>query len=84
VVAYARNDGSKWALVIVPVGLVEKATNRNFSDKENWKNVSIKLPNNAPQKWENEFTGEIIESNGTLQASNLFRKFSVALLSGSL
>ncbi|OQP46272.1 malto-oligosyltrehalose synthase [Niastella yeongjuensis] len=73
IIAYARHYKKEWVLVIAPV-----------SGKETYNNCSITLPANAPVKWQNNFTGEMVDTAGDLPIHNLFSNFPVLLLTGEV
>jgi (1->4)-alpha-D-glucan 1-alpha-D-glucosylmutase len=78
-VAYARNQGENWVLVIVPLRIREKHNDPSdiATDDE------IILPDNAPNLWRNVFTGEMTQTQGRLPLSACITRFSVALFTNS-
>jgi hypothetical protein len=49
-----------------------------------WGDAAIKLPDRAPQEFENIFTGErVVAQNGTLLCRDLFRIFPVCAMKGA-
>jgi (1->4)-alpha-D-glucan 1-alpha-D-glucosylmutase len=88
VVAFARRRENSWAVVaaarffsriLSPEGLAV--------DPEIWQESSLCLPQDAPKKWVNIFTGETTKSSPqaqakTLDLANLFQHLPVALLFG--
>lgn len=81
VIAFARKHNNKWAVAILPVAIANKLRRaENILDKSIWGNIRVHLPKNIPSKWRNVFTNERINVSGSLPLSNMFTKFSVALL----
>ena len=69
VIAYFRRLWEQWLLVVLPLGLVANTG----------KELRIKIPDDAPQKWKNLFTREKVDSD-SLDVRLLFNKFPVAVL----
>lgn len=74
-VAFARNHGENWALVIVPLRIKEQHHDpaNIVTDDE------IILPENAPGRWRNIFTGETVQAQGRMPLATCIERFSVAL-----
>jgi (1->4)-alpha-D-glucan 1-alpha-D-glucosylmutase len=69
VIAYFRRLWEQWLLIVLPLGLVANTG----------KELRIKIPDEAPQKWRNLFTREKVNSD-SLDVRLLFNKFPVAVL----
>jgi (1->4)-alpha-D-glucan 1-alpha-D-glucosylmutase len=78
IIAYAREHNHQWVLVIAPVS----DTLLSSKGKENLHNIYLQLPENAPSKWNNEFTGETIDAFDQLPLQSVCSVFPVALLTG--
>lgn len=62
VLAYARNLGSKWILVLIPLdGFMGKKSN----------DVQFILPENFPSNWKNVFTNEIVTATNIMSSGQL-------------
>ncbi|MBO9657270.1 MAG: malto-oligosyltrehalose synthase [Chitinophagaceae bacterium] len=73
VIAYFRRHEKEWLLVILPLGIV---SGEHLS-------LMIKLPENAPSRWQNIFTGK--EVNGaTMNTTELYRNYPVAVLRANI
>jgi (1->4)-alpha-D-glucan 1-alpha-D-glucosylmutase len=68
VLAFARVYKQEWAIVIIPLPDSQPVS------------ASVMLPKGAPTKWKNIFTGETIDSKGSIAADSAIKKFPVALL----
>ncbi len=82
VLAFARKQGDKYVLVIVPVlvtGLFDHDLNLKNSVGEE---EILKLPEGFPQEWKNAFSEEIFDIK-QFSAGDLFEHFPVALLTNS-
>lgn len=73
--AYARTDGDDWTLTIFPFGLV-----KHEDDRERVHDEYVVLPEAAPGRWHNLFTGEVFETPNQLLLSDVLRHFPVAFL----
>lgn len=69
VIAYFRCLGSEWILVVLPLGIVAHTG----------KELTLILPEQAPRKWKNIFTGETAEGD-TISVHELYRTFPLAVL----
>lgn len=88
VLAFARQDGDAWALVVVP-RLVTKlcAPGRPPLSRRAWKSSAVTLPVKAPNRWVNVLTGEALEASSGpegqgMKLHDVFRRLPVALLYG--
>lgn len=83
VVVYARRHNNQWALIAFPVNLKNITENKgSLLGEQAWSNDHIQLPEGAPTKWKNIFTGESVGGNKQLLLKEIFAKFPVALLKG--
>jgi (1->4)-alpha-D-glucan 1-alpha-D-glucosylmutase len=87
VVGYARQLGTRWALVTVPrFTLKLSPSTRPPLGKRLWKETRLQLPEGAPSHWQNVFTGETLVTSDRDEAARelyihaLFRRLPVALL----
>ncbi len=81
VCAFARRYGERWALIAVPRFFTQlSGVNMPPVGKQVWQENRIILPGNAPQKWWNVFTDEVIESAESLLLAEVFGTFPVAML----
>lgn len=78
IIAYVRQHDNQWVLVVAPVS----DTLLSLKGKELMHNIYLELPANAPTKWKNEFTGEIIDANDTLPLQAVCNVLPLALLTG--
>jgi (1->4)-alpha-D-glucan 1-alpha-D-glucosylmutase len=81
VVAFAREENADWAIAIAPrfyTALVEEG---QFPLGEQvWRSTSVKLPEGAPQDWEDAITGLKISAKDELRLGAVLSDFPVALL----
>lgn len=77
---YARVHKDAWVLVLFPFGLV---THEMESAGGLAEDQFVVLPENAPQRWANVFTGAIIDAPNQISLQDLFKSFPVALLVGN-
>lgn len=80
IVAFARRNGSLWAVVAVPrllAGLCEAAS--PLAPPEVWAGTSLHLPTDAPRHWRQAFTGQRCRGP-VIAAATLFRDLPVAVL----
>ncbi len=88
VVAFARRKRDDWALVVVPrlvAGLC--GPRRPPLGRRTWRDCTIALPTDAPERWVNVLTDETLHARRTRRGKALavhetFRCFPVALLLG--
>jgi len=86
VCAYARHKGEAWVLVVLP-RLMTKLVRAGTPPlgQRVWATDRLLLPENAPERWLNTFTGERLKASGTgreLALSDIFCTFPLALLTG--
>jgi (1->4)-alpha-D-glucan 1-alpha-D-glucosylmutase len=81
VIAYARRKEGKWALTVAPRFFFALAGEGNHPmGKDTWKDTALLFPGEAPEKWRNALTGEIIRCCGSFPLAEILRVFPVALL----
>jgi (1->4)-alpha-D-glucan 1-alpha-D-glucosylmutase len=86
--AFARvheeNGRTDMAIVVVPRFAYTLMGGKPVAPTEHvWGDAAIKLPDGAPEKFENIFTGEgVLAHNGTLLCRDLFRIFPVGVIKG--
>ena len=78
-IAYARFLNDQWCIVIVPLQFAKKIKHDRSPD---WGALKLILPESAPKKWRNIFTGKEYESDGLILLSTILCDFSIALLEG--
>ena len=85
VLAFLRHHDRKWALFIAPRWLARAQETNRGDIASVFRDTTIRLPQGAPQLWENIFTGETISSHGadrkSMEVGKALRHFPVALLS---
>ncbi len=83
VVAFARGDGRKAFVVVVPrcvVGLTGGAERMPVGE-EAWGDTMIRVPEGwSGDGWENRLTGEVLKAGNELRVSEVLGRFPVALL----
>ena len=88
VVAFARRRGPAWAVAAVPrLAAARTAGGRFPLGAEAWRGSALALPQDAPARWRNALTGEVVETAAatggpSLSLAAAFRAFPVALLEG--
>jgi (1->4)-alpha-D-glucan 1-alpha-D-glucosylmutase len=80
VIAFARREESEWVVAAVPRLVTEIVREGTLPCGELWGDAVIELPDDAPSRWRNVFTGESIEIRRAIEVSSLFSSFPVALL----
>jgi (1->4)-alpha-D-glucan 1-alpha-D-glucosylmutase len=75
--AYARTTDDRWALVVIPLGLV---THDREEDAALLQDQFLVLPEDGPEKWTNLFTGDTFDSPNQIPLIEMFKDFPVALL----
>jgi len=87
VCAFARCLGDQWVLAAVPRLVSRLASGEELPLGEGvWQDTVLRLPDGAPRKWKNAFTGEslsLASGTGGLSLGAVFRSFPVALLMDS-
>ncbi len=69
-IAYARKKNNQWIIVVVP--LQEEIIQA--------KDLSVVLPGDAPNEWQNIYTNETLQADGLLKLQNSLQQFPVAVL----
>ncbi len=89
IVAFARRHGNRWCMVMAPRLLAQVIAPGELPLKnEIWGDTVVQLPEGAPKRWRNIFSGSdhlrpnVIEGAGTLRVAEIFDSFPVALLIG--
>jgi (1->4)-alpha-D-glucan 1-alpha-D-glucosylmutase len=77
VVAFARTDGRKWILVVVPRLSSALTRPEQFPVGGFWGNTRLRLPKEAPRRWINRFTSETVSSTNL---ATILKTFPVAML----
>jgi (1->4)-alpha-D-glucan 1-alpha-D-glucosylmutase len=86
--AFARvheeNGQTDMAIVVVPRFAYTLMEGKTIAPAEHaWGDAAIKLPEGAPEQFENIFTGERVQThNGTLLCRDLLRTFPVCVMKG--
>ncbi len=86
VCAFARQRDGEWAICVVPVlnvALTAGAERPPIGDV--WRNTRLILPGDAPDRWRNLFTGEVLAAQGengvkSIPLAVLCGQFPLALL----
>ncbi|MDG5798805.1 malto-oligosyltrehalose synthase [Marinilabiliaceae bacterium ANBcel2] len=83
ILAFARHYNRSWHVTIVPVFLV--SLNKSADDvvppgELDWKDTSVLLPKEAPDDWENIFTGEEHCFQGVINVERAFRNSPAGIL----
>jgi maltooligosyltrehalose synthase len=84
VLAIARRHKREWALFAAPRWLARAQEAMGRDPNSLWRETRIRLPDTAPQFWENIFTGENLstpKAQGSIAIDEMFRNFPIALLS---
>ncbi len=87
VCAFARKKGEAWALAAVPRLMTKLVSPEKLPlGEEAWGESDLALPQRAPNRWLNIFTGERIQISSfgrrkLLNLASVFRNFPVAMLS---
>lgn len=80
VIAYGRKEGENYFITLVPV-LVTRLFAENLQPMENIEIQSVlNLPKAFPGKWENIYTGALLNNETNWTFKKLFQDFPVALL----
>lgn len=74
---YARHKDESWVVVLFPFGLV---THETISDGATVNPQYAVLPEQAPQKWTDVFTGRNFDMPNQISLQDAFKNFPVALL----
>ena len=80
-ISYARVLNGEWRIIIVPLLIAELFNYKKLSPiNEQFKDVFIDFPENAPSEWDFIFTNETIITDGRLALKDLFDDFPVVFL----
>lgn len=81
--SFARKLEDEWYLVVVPKQVVLLCEPGEFPlGKDVWKDAKLPLPENAPKKWVNIYTGGKLTGKDALDVAEVLASFPVALLRG--
>jgi (1->4)-alpha-D-glucan 1-alpha-D-glucosylmutase len=87
---FARRQGERWVLVIVPRCVASLVGDDQIGFRPQvWQSSGIALPEDAPSRWQNLFSGEGLVARAAgdqpamLAAEDLFQAFPVALLTNA-
>ena len=81
VIAFARKYAQQWAVVIAPRFLSHLVQEGEFPlGREVWQDTEVIMPDQAPAKWRNAVTSEIISAGNALPLRDVLHSFPVALL----
>ena len=80
VVAFARNRGNTWAIIIVPRLLTAVVEEGQYPLGPVWSDTHIRVPEGRSSSWEDAITGQGIEGKGTILVSEALKHFPVASL----
>jgi (1->4)-alpha-D-glucan 1-alpha-D-glucosylmutase len=87
--AFLRHHANSWVLVAVPVLVTRLAPAGHMPIGGVWGNTQVVLPREAPMKWHNVLTGEMLtlrgrqERKGGVSVRSILRSFPVAVLEAS-
>jgi (1->4)-alpha-D-glucan 1-alpha-D-glucosylmutase len=83
VFAFARHYGHKWSITVVPRFLTDLVPeDENPLGPGVWQDTVIGLPDGAPARWKNIFTGDDLTAARTLALGDALAVFPAALLIG--
>jgi maltooligosyltrehalose synthase len=87
---FARRQGERWVLAIVPRCVASLVADDRIGFRPQvWQSSGIALPEDAPSRWQNLFSGEGLVARAAgdqpaiLSAEDLFQAFPVALLTNA-
>ena len=84
ILAFARHHKNEWALVAVPLLLVNLVDESNLPlGPKVWEDTAIELPQDAPEQWHSVFGKDTWQSKGTIPVAELFKTFPVAFLTST-
>jgi (1->4)-alpha-D-glucan 1-alpha-D-glucosylmutase len=85
VLAYARQFENNWCLVLFPLNVANLSVAYELPlGQSAWKGNTVALPENAPEKWKNIFTNELVTGKDNLQLAEVFSTFPVAILTSEI
>jgi (1->4)-alpha-D-glucan 1-alpha-D-glucosylmutase len=83
VIAFARRRGRRWAVTIAPRLLTSIIGEEEMPlGARVWFDTRITMPMDAPETWEDSFTGEVIGSGTEIRLGDALSVFPAALLIG--
>ncbi len=81
VCVFARRHEASWTITAVPMRVGKLGAAGAWpTGKRCWKNTILEIPAEAPKRWRNAFTGELIDASGELRAAEVFKTLPIALL----
>jgi (1->4)-alpha-D-glucan 1-alpha-D-glucosylmutase len=81
ILSFCRIHSGKWCLAVVPLFLSEIVSQEQLPIGDVWQDTRLELPNGAPSRWRDAFTGDEVSGDGSLEARSVFRDFPLGLLS---
>ncbi len=80
-VGLARRRGEEWVIAVVPRFAAGFSVREKWPlGPRTWGKAAIRLPEGAPARWTNAFTGETVAGDGQLAMADVLRSFPVAIL----
>ena len=80
VLAYARQNDNNWYIIAIPLHLGQINADSNHPGNIDWGNTQIILPEDAPIKWDNLFSGKSSAHTDHINVDSIFKAFPLALL----
>jgi malto-oligosyltrehalose synthase len=80
VLAYARQNDNNWYIIAIPLHLGQINADSNHPGDIDWENTQIILPEDAPIKWDNLFSGKPSAYTDHITVDSIFKAFPLALL----
>jgi (1->4)-alpha-D-glucan 1-alpha-D-glucosylmutase len=85
VIAFARSFENFRSITVAPRLLTQLIkTDELPLGNEIWQDTSVIFPDNAPFRWQNIFTKEVLHAEKTVRMGDILHKFPVALLMGEV
>ncbi|WP_299988876.1 malto-oligosyltrehalose synthase [uncultured Pontibacter sp.] len=82
--AFARQNGDDWCIVVVPRLLTGIITENELPLGEQvWGDTLVELPAGAPQSWRQLFGGHTVQAKQAIPLAEIFKTFPVALLTST-
>lgn len=81
VVGFARRSGSQWVVTATPRLVAPLSSSRSLPlGAKTWTSTTLVLPPEAPSRWRNIFTGEVLTTRrGGLPLAEVFHEFPVGV-----
>jgi (1->4)-alpha-D-glucan 1-alpha-D-glucosylmutase len=80
-IAFGRNYRDAWSITIAPRLLTSViASNELPLGRHVWQDTEVIMPEGAPSRWRNIFSGEIVSGYDSLMVGEILSRFPVALL----